>query len=88
MNNIDLILGGDLKKIPEDIKKEYISKLKVIPFASLGKQNGMLMGIKADSVEILGEDTREKKEAIIGIYNKSLTKRGEYDALLGIDLYS
>ncbi len=88
LNNIDLILGGDLKKIPEDIKKEYISKLKVIPFASLGKQNGMLMGIKADSVEILGEDTREKKEAIIGIYNKSLTKRGEYDALLGIDLYS
>lgn len=88
LNNIDLILGGDLKKIPEDIKKEYISKLKVIPFASLGKQNGMLMGIKADSVEILGEDTSEKKEAIIGIYNKSLTKRGEYDALLGIDLYS
>lgn len=88
LNNIDLILGGDLKKIPEDIKKEYISKLKVIPFASLGKQNGMLMGIKADSVEILGEYTIEKKEAIIGIYNKSLTKRGEYDALLGIDLYS
>lgn len=88
LNNIDSILGGDLKKIPGDIQKEYISKLKVIPFASLGKQNGMLMGIKADSVEILEEEINRKKEAIIGIYNKSLTKRGEYDALIGIDLYS
>lgn len=87
LNNTESILGGDFKKIPEEIKKEYISKLKIIPFASLGKQNGMLVGIKPEKIEIINEQTEEEKNAIIGIYNKSLTKKGEYNALIGIDLY-
>ena len=87
LNNTESILGGDFEKIPEDIKKEYIPKLKIIPFASLGKQNGMLVGIKPEKIEVINEQMEENKNAIIGIYNKSLTKRGEYKALIGIDLY-
>ena len=87
LNNTESILGGDFGKIPEDIKNEYIPKLKIIPFASLGKQNGMLVGIKPEKIEVINEQTEENKNAIIGIYNKSLTKRGEYKALIGIDLY-
>ncbi len=88
LNNTESILGGDFEKIPENIKNEYISRLKIIPFSSLGKQNGMLMGIKPEELEVINEQTEEKKDnAIIGIYNKSLTKRGEYNALIGIDLY-
>ncbi len=87
LNNLEKILGGDFENIPEDIKEKYISKLKLIPFASLGKQNGMLIGIKAEYVKIKNEEREEKKEnIIIGIYNKSLTKKGEYRALLGIEL--
>ena len=67
LNNIEAILGGDFNKIPENIKKEYMSKLKLIPFASLGKQNGMLLGIKAEKIEILEEPTNQKKEAIVGV---------------------
>lgn len=88
LNNTESILGGDFEKIPEDIKNEYISRLKIIPFSSLGKQNGMLLGIKPENLEVINEQSEEKKDnAIIGIYNKSLTKRGEYKALIGIDLY-
>ena len=87
LNNTESILGGDLKNIPEDIKREYIPKLKIIPFASLGKQNGMLVGIKPEKIEIINEQTEENKNAIIGIYNKSLTKKGEYKALIGLELY-
>ncbi len=87
LDNLESILGGELVKIPEEIRNEYISKLKLIPFASLGKQNGMLVGIKADSLKIIQDDQeKENKNVIIGIYNKSLTKRGEYRALIGIDL--
>ena len=87
LDNLESILGGELVKIPEKIRNEYISKLKLIPFASLGKQNGMLVGIKADSLKIIqDEKEKENKNVIIGIYNKSLTKRGEYRALIGIDL--
>lgn len=87
LNNTESILGGDFEKIPEEIKKEYVPKLKLIPFASLGKQNGMLIGIKPEKIEVINEQTEEEKNAIIGIYNKSLTKKGEYKALIGIDLY-
>ena len=86
LDNLENILGGDFEKIPEEIKKEYISRLKLIPFSSLGKQNGMLVGIKADNVKIIEEQEYEKKNVIIGIYNKSFTKRGEYRAIIGLEL--
>ena len=87
MINTESILGGDFKEIPENIKNEYISRLKIIPFSSLGKQNGMLIGIKPEKLEVINEQIEEKNNTIIGIYNKSLTKRGEYKALIGIELY-
>lgn len=87
LNNLDQILGGDFDKIPEKVKMEYISKLKLIPFSSLGKQNGMLVGIKPEYIKIEQEEKENKKEnIIIGIYNKSLTKKGEYRALTGIEI--
>ena len=88
LEHTEEILGGDFEKIPEEIKNKYISKFKIIPFSSLGKQNGMLLGIKAEKIEVLDENyENDKKDVIIGIYNKSLTKRGEYNALIGIELY-
>lgn len=86
LNNLEKILGGDLNNIPEEIKNKYLRKLKVIPYSSLGKQNGMLLGIKAEKVVIHKEQEIVKKDIIIGIYNKSLTKRGEYNGLIGIEL--
>lgn len=87
LDNLEKILGGDFENIPEEIKNEYTLKLKIIPYASLGKQNGMLLGIKADNIIIEKDEEKiKKKDIIIGIYNKSLTKRGEYRALIGIDL--
>lgn len=88
LNNTESILGGDFDKIPENIKNEYVQKLKIIPFSSLGKQNGMLVGIKPDKLIIINEEKEEEKDNIVvAIYNKSLTKRGEYNALIGIELY-
>ncbi len=87
LNNIENILGGDLSNIPEIIQDEYVSKLKVIPFSSLGKTNGMLLGIKGENLTIyLNEETKVIDTVIIGIYNKSLTKRGEYRSLLGLEI--
>lgn len=87
LDNIENILGGDFKNISEEIKNEYMSKLKVIPFTSLGKQNGMLLGLKADELQILEDDTVKKVDkVIIGIYNRNLSKKNEYKALLGIDI--
>ena len=86
LNNLENILGGDFSRVSEEIQEKYISKLKCIPFSSLGKQNGMLVGIRADEIQVDIEDEKKtSNNVIIGIYDKSLTKRGEYRALIGID---
>ena len=88
LNHLEEIIGGDFEKIPEDIKNKYVSKLKLIPYSSLGKQNGMLLGIKAKKLTIIkGEekDKVEKENIILGIYDKSLTKKGEYRAIIGME---
>lgn len=88
LDHLDEIIGGDFAGIPIDIQNKYISKLKLIPFKSLGKENGMLLGIKIDKVEIIKEDEiNEKNNIIIGIYKKSLTKNGEYQALVGSEFW-
>ena len=87
LNNLENILNGDLSQISEEMQQKYISKLRWIPFSSLGKQNGMLLGIKAEEIQIETEDEQKtSNNVIIGIYDKSLTKRGEYRALIGIEL--
>lgn len=86
LNNLEKIIGGDFENIPNEIREDYISKLKLIPFSSLGKQNGMLLGIKAEYLKVITEEEEENKNVIIGIYNKSLTKKGEYRALMGVEI--
>ena len=89
LNNIEKILGGDLDSVPENIKNKYISKLKIIPFSSLGKENGMLIGIKSEYIILKNSELQEDKKIkniIVAIYEKSLTKKGEYRALVGLEL--
>lgn len=78
----DIILAKEVS-IPEN----YLAKIKVIPFTSLGKQNGMLVGIKVDKIILhMEEEEKEIKGIIVGIYDKTLTKNHAYTALIGLDL--
>ena len=88
LNNLNKILGGDIDELTKDKEFEYtISRFRMIPFSSLGKQNGLLLGIKADSINILLDDkTNRVNNAIIGIYDKSFTKNGAYTAIFGLDM--
>lgn len=86
LDNLEKILGGDLENISEEIRNTYLTRLKFIPFSSLGKQNGMILGISPQFIKICGEEDRKIKDIIVGIYNKSLTKDGSYRALIGMDI--
>lgn len=85
INNIDKIING---KMNADINiREYSSRIRLIPFSSLGRKNGLLLGISVDSIEIEFEDIeREVKNAIIGIYNDTLSSTKKYNALVGLEL--
>lgn len=50
----------------------------------MGKQNGLMLGIKADKIIIEKEEVEERENIIIGI---SMQKLGNnYSALFGLDL--
>lgn len=88
LDNLENVLGGDYSlEISETERDEYFSKLKIIPFNSIGKQNGILIGFKADKIQIDINDTVEEvKNVIIGIYNGKFSKNEKYSALIGLDI--
>lgn len=65
----------------------WFSRFRLIPFTSLGKENGMLIGFKPDYIEI-GEQQDKKgiNNVIVGIYNNALSRNEKYKALLSPEL--
>lgn len=88
LDNLDKIIGGDVPcQVYEDENLEYITKFRVIPFSSIGKENGLLLGFKADKVILNRDENKETiSKVIIGIYNNQLSKKKEYSALIGFDI--
>ena len=85
LENIDKIIGGDSDKLIEETIK-YMSKFRVIPYNSIGKQNGLMLGFKADEVKIIiDEEERTIKNTIIGIFNQSFNSQ-TYSALISLEI--
>lgn len=82
LDNVTNIINGKNVELGE-----YASKIRAIPFKSLGKENGLLLGIKMDEVEVDYQDTNYQiKNVIIGIYNGTLSRNGKYSGLIGLDI--
>ena len=61
---------------------EYGLKVRLIPFSSLGKENGMLLGFVPDHAEIRDDcGVRVLDKCVVGIYEKQLAKDKSYTAL-------
>ncbi len=71
--------------LSDDILDGFYSRLRIIPYTSLGEQNGLLVGFKPDSVIISGKCITN---IIIGVYNHHLSATSEYDALLNPEILS
>ncbi len=64
-----------------DIKDEIDKiKIRIIPFTSLGNESGFLLGFKPDFVFI---DGNKVNNVVIGVYNKKLSNKHNYNALIG-----
>jgi stage II sporulation protein GA (sporulation sigma-E factor processing peptidase) len=75
---------NDLNAIAEIMSiSKWATRFRIIPFKSLGRDNGMLVGFKPDVITIFDSDRRIKlSNIIIGIYRKNLSRDGEYSALI------
>lgn len=82
LDNMQNILSG--KWI--DSGGVYDYKFKIIPYSSLGKENGILLGFKPDYVKVTAEYETVKSNVVIGIYNGKLSRTNLYSSLIGINI--
>lgn len=82
LSNLESILNG--KFFPkQDFKLDH--NFRVIPYSSLGNENGILLGFKPDCIKIYIDDECVEKEAVIGIYEKRIcSNTNEYNAIVGL----
>lgn len=75
---------NDLNTIAEIMSiSKWAPRFRIIPFKSLGRENGMLIGFKPDTVKIFDSGrVINSSNIIIAIYRKNLSKDGEYNALI------
>lgn len=86
LNIIRELLGGDSKKI-ENEEYNYSSKIRAIPFASVGKKDGIMIAYKVDNVNVEYQDEiKELDDVLIGIYNDTLSRNNKYSALIGLQI--
>lgn len=62
---------------------KWASRFRIIPFRSLGRDNGMLVGFKPDEIIIFDSERKiQSGNIIVAIYSKNLSGDGEYSALI------
>ena len=84
LDNIEKVLGGEFK---EEQEVKYRTRLRIIPFTSVGKQNGRMLGIKVDEVKIITDvDEIINQNVIVCVYDKTFSKSGRYFGLIGLDI--
>ena len=82
LDNMTSIINGDEVNLGQ-----YASRIRAIPFKSIGKENGLILGIKLDELEIDYQDIiHTVNNVIVGIYNGSLSRNGKYSGLVGVDV--
>lgn len=88
LNNLNKIIGGDVpNEIYKDENLNYIARFRVIPFSSIGKENGLLLGFKSNKIKVNTEEGEKIIEnVIVGIYDYKLSKKDNYFALIGLDI--
>lgn len=74
-NNLEII-SKIMSKATDEIK------FRLIPFKSIGLENGMLLGFKPDKVALKDEECTTISNIVVGIYNNSLSPDNKYMALL------
>lgn len=71
---------NDLQMVSDAVKDTEIEKrLRMIPFSSLGAQNGIMLGFKPDSVSV---GNRVISNVCIGICTENLSNSHSYNALI------
>lgn len=64
-------------------RSSWANRLRIIPFSSIGRRNGILVGIRADAILVnTGRDDVSHSNVVVGIYREKLSQDGSYQMLI------
>lgn len=81
IDNLKNILSGKWLK---DVNTKF--SFFIIPFVSLGNDNGILIGFKPEYIKIYAETEILKNDIVIGIYDGKLNNNNLYTSLIGLNV--
>jgi len=68
-------------------QSSWASRLRLIPFTSIGKKNGLLVGVRADDIRVsLGKNNIKHNNMVVGIYQDQLSPEGLYQLLIPLEI--
>ncbi|CEP69504.1 Peptidase U4, sporulation factor SpoIIGA [Moorella glycerini] len=78
----------DLESLVKSLASSpWVTRLRLLPYHSLGQSQGMLLGLRPDEVIVITNERMIKiKDVIVGLYRERLSPEGNYRALLHPDL--
>lgn len=80
---------GVLKHIDFISNSNWACRFRLIPFESIGKSKGLMIGFKPDKVIVnFNDKVLEINNSIIGLHDRALSSNGSYKALLNPDVLS
>lgn len=62
--------------------EKWQTRLRLIPFSSIGKKNGLLVGFRPDEIKVANQPMNQSLRPTIAIHPHSLDPKGEYVALV------
>lgn len=82
-SRIEALMGGD----GLDYKNVCDTRLKIIPYTSVGNSNGIMVAYKVDKVKVeYHGELSEINDVLIGFYNDALSRNNKYSALIGLQI--
>ena len=75
--------GGEEEVLAAISSSSWANRIRIIPFRSVGRQHGLMVGLRADEVVVrIGEEEHTHKDLIIGVYRNQLSNDQSYRMLI------
>lgn len=79
--------SGENEMLEALANSSWANRLRIIPFSSVGKRNGLLIGIRSDNVCIkCGNKSILHNNLVIAIYKEKLSSNGNYQMLIPAEI--
>ena len=81
---VESIQVGELgAEIAEQLPEAWEERIRILPFHSLGKEHGILVGFRPDELKVWEHQQMvTNQNVVVGLYNSSLSREGAFQALI------